>query len=80
MMDKFHISESLVEKFLAKFIALPAERFLQVRRNISLLFSNKSLGNPARIVEGRYQSPILVQWKESQQQMRRLHLTVTRYR
>jgi thiamine phosphate synthase YjbQ (UPF0047 family) len=80
MMDKFHISQSLVEKLLAKFLALPAERFLQVRRNISLLFSNKSLGNPARIVEGTYQSPILVQWKDTPRQKRRLHLTVTRYR
>jgi thiamine phosphate synthase YjbQ (UPF0047 family) len=79
IMDKFHISQSILEKVLSKFLALPAERFLQVRRNISLLFSNQIDGAPARIVEGTYQSPILVQWKEAPRRLRRLRLTITRY-
>ena len=35
LMDAFHISQSVLEKILAKFMALPAERFLQVKRQVS---------------------------------------------
>ncbi len=36
MMDAFQLSESVVEKFLARFIAFPAERFLQVKKSVRL--------------------------------------------
>jgi hypothetical protein len=79
-MDSFGMSQSVVEKFLARVIALPAEKFLSVKRNISFLISNNGSNNTAKIVQGRFQSPILVQWKESPSASRALTLTITRYK
>jgi len=79
-MDAFQLSESVVEKILARFIALPAERFLQVKKNVSFLVSNREAGKSAEIVQGRYQSPILVQWKRSPNLTRKLTLTITRFK
>jgi len=79
LMDAFHISESVVEKMLSKFFALPAEKFLRVKRSISLPFSNLEEGKPAKIVQGTYQSPILLQWQNTSGHSRTLHLKITRY-
>jgi thiamine phosphate synthase YjbQ (UPF0047 family) len=80
LMDSFGMSQSLFEKLLAKVIALPAEKFLGVKKNISFLISNNGSNDTAKIVQGRYQSPILVQWKESPNLSRALTLTITRYK
>jgi len=79
LMDAFHISESVVEKMLSRFFAFPAERFLRVKRSISLPFSNHELGKAANIVQGKYQTPILVQWDTSPKRRRRIHLTIKRF-
>ena len=79
LMDAFHISQSGLEKILAKFIAFPAERFLRVKRNVSFLVSNTQNGNFPEILRGKYQSPILVQWKPPGEQTRYLNLTITRF-
>jgi hypothetical protein len=80
IMDAFHISQSGLEKILAKFIALPAERFLRLKRSVSFLVSNTQNGNFSEILHGKYQSPILVQWKPPAQQTRYVNLTITRYK
>ena len=79
LMDAFHISESVVENILSKFFALPAEKFLRVKRSISLPFTNSEEGQPAQILQGTYQSPILVQWQKKPSRSRKLHLKITRY-
>jgi len=80
LIDSFGMSQSVFEKLLARVIALPAEKFLGVKRNISFLISNNGSNDSAKIVQGRYQSPILVQWKESSNASRTLTLTITRYK
>jgi hypothetical protein len=80
LMDSFGMSQSVFEKVLARLIALPAEKFLGVKKNISFLISNNGSDDLAKIVQGRYQSPILVQWKESPNALRNLTLTITRYK
>jgi thiamine phosphate synthase YjbQ (UPF0047 family) len=80
LMDSFGMSQSVFEKLLARVIALPAEKFLGVRRHISFLISNNGSSDAATIVQGRYQSPILVQWKEAPHTSRSLILTITRYK
>ena len=79
-MDTFHISESKLENILSKFIALPASRFLRMRRRISLLISNNQTNEIAKIIHGVYQSPILVQWKPVKNQVRNLDITITRFK
>lgn len=80
LMDAFHISQSLLEKMVARFMALPAQRFLRLKRSVSMLISNGQAKQIANIVQGRYQSPILIQWKEATYQSRRVNLTITRFK
>ena len=80
LMDSFGMTQSVFEKLLARMIAFPAEKFLGVKRNVSFLISNNGSNDAAKIVQGRYQSPILVQWKESPNTSRALTLTITRYK
>ena len=80
LMDAFHISQSVFEKMLAKVFTLPAERFLRVKRGVSFLISNNGKNRSAKIVQGRYQTPILVQWKETPKLTRAITLTITRFK
>ncbi len=78
LMDAFKFSESVVEKVLAKFIEVPAKRFLRMKRGISFLVSDGGTGKTGRIVRGTYQAPILVQWKPTSCKTRRVKLTIKR--
>lgn len=80
LMDAFHISQSVVEKIFAKMMAFPAERLLRVKRGISFLISNTGNSQVSEIVQGRYQSPIMIQWKRTPKLFRNMILTVTRYK
>jgi hypothetical protein len=76
--DAFHINESLMERVLARLIAVPARRFLQMKRSVSLLVSDKKVPGRGMIAEGMYQSPILVQWRKAADGQRFIDVTLTR--
>lgn len=80
LMDALCVSDSVVERILSKFLRAPAARFLRMKRNVSLLVSDNNKSGKGRIVLGRYQSPILVQWKEADQQRRYVDVLMTRFR
>jgi thiamine phosphate synthase YjbQ (UPF0047 family) len=71
--------ESLVESVLSRAIAMPAARFLRMKRSVSLLVSDRASAGTGAIVEGTYQSPILVQWHRGERQSRELEVTLTRF-
>jgi thiamine phosphate synthase YjbQ (UPF0047 family) len=75
LLDALNVSESLLERVLARLIALPASRFLGMKRSVSLLVSERD-GRPT-IVQGTYQSPILVQWRKAEGGERRLRVLLT---
>ena len=75
-MDSLGLRGSIVEKVVARTLAVPAERFFRMRRSVSLLVAGCENGMPA-IVEGTYQSPILVQWQHARRQARVLNVTLT---
>jgi len=77
-LDTLGLRGSLVEKVLARTLAVPAARFFRMRRSVSLLVSEFD-GQP-RIVEGTYQSPILVQWQHAPRQSRVLNVSLTELR
>lgn len=79
VMDALGISNSPIETILDKFLALPAARFLRMKRSVSLLVSNGNASQSGRIVHGQYQSPILVQWDRTPAQSRELDVTFTRF-
>lgn len=80
LMDAFRVSESVVERIVAAFMGVPASRFLRVKRSASLLVSDTAGNGKGRIVQGTYQSPILVQWRRADGQVRRLDVTITRFK
>ena len=58
---------------------MPASRFLRMKRSVSLFVSDSTAPGTGAIVEGTYQSPILVQWHRGQRQSRVLDVTLTRF-
>jgi thiamine phosphate synthase YjbQ (UPF0047 family) len=77
--DALGLRESVVERGLARAIALPAARFLRMKRSVSLLVSDRGAGGHGAIVDGTYQSPILVQWHRAARQSREIEVTLSRF-
>ena len=78
-LDTLGLRGSIVEKVLANSIAVPAARFFRMRRSVSLLVSEREDGSHG-LIEGTYQSPILVQWQKAPRETRLLEVTLTELR
>lgn len=79
MIDALGLSESAVERLVARLMGYPAQRLLRLKRSISFPIGPDSQGRPA-IIRGRYQSPILIQWRPTKEKQRRLMIRLTRFR
>jgi hypothetical protein len=79
LVDALGLRESMVESVLSKAIGMPAARFLRMKRSVSLLVSDRDEPGAGAIVEGTYQSPILVQWHRGARPARVLDVTLTRF-
>jgi thiamine phosphate synthase YjbQ (UPF0047 family) len=79
LFDKLRMNESLMERVLARLIAVPASRFLRMKRSVSLLVSDRDNAGHGTVVQGCYQSPILVQWQKADAQQRVVDITLTRF-
>jgi thiamine phosphate synthase YjbQ (UPF0047 family) len=79
LFDTFGMNETLVEKILARLIAVPASRFLRMKRSVSLLVTDRECTGRGAVVQGCYQSPILVQWHKAARQQRTVDITLTRF-
>ena len=79
LVDALGLNESMVESVLSRAIGVPAARFLRMKRSVSLLVSDRQEAGRGAIVEGTYQSPILVQWHRGEQPTRALDVTLTRF-
>ncbi len=79
LVDALGLEQSWIERLLARAMALPAARFLRMKRSINLLVSDRRTPGLAGIVEGTYQRPILVQWHEAPSRVRHLDLTLSRF-
>jgi len=75
-LDSLGLRGSIVEKIMARTLAVPAARFFRMRRSVSLLVSDCPNGSPG-IIEGTYQSPILVQWQHAPRQARVLNVSIS---
>ncbi|MBI3262189.1 MAG: hypothetical protein HYZ58_03445 [Acidobacteria bacterium] len=77
--DALGLNESLVERVISRAIGVPAARFLRMKRSVSLLISDEDRRGRGTIVEGRYQSPILVQWRGADDRVRAVDIALTRF-
>jgi hypothetical protein len=76
-MDHLRISESTLERILSRFLALPAARFLRMKRSVSLPVS--AAHGRDGLIYGTYQSPILVQWSKAEGRQRRVRVSLVRF-
>ena len=74
-LDALGLRGSIIEKAMARTLAVPAARWFRMQRSVSLLLSADNEGQPS-IVEGTYQSPILVQWQVPEGQARALEISL----
>ncbi len=79
LVDRLGLRESLVERLLSRTLAVPAARFLRMKRSISLLVSDGDDGARPGLVEGTYQTTILVQWHRTPQAARMVDVTLTQF-
>lgn len=77
--DALGLSESLFERIVQKCLAVPAARFLRMKRSVSLMVVRRNGEIRGSIVEGTYQSPILIQWKKPESRSRKLLVQFVRF-
>ena len=79
LVEVLGLDNSAVEGLAAKLLAVPARRFLRMKRRISFLASDPAGSGRARLVRGLYQSPILVQWGRAERQTRSVEVSLLRF-
>ncbi|HSE83134.1 MAG TPA: hypothetical protein VLB01_01135 [Thermodesulfobacteriota bacterium] len=75
LMDNVPGSFSIVDKLLS-YLSAPASRIFRLKSHISLLVSDTVAVGHGRIVQGTYQSPILVQYRKDDKEVRCLEITL----
>jgi hypothetical protein len=73
LMEALRLDQSSFERLVARVMSLPARCFFRSRR-VSFLAKHSPERNGSRLIRGKYQSPILVQWKAAECQTRRIGL------
>jgi thiamine phosphate synthase YjbQ (UPF0047 family) len=79
LLDALGLGASRVERVLARALAVPASRFLRMKRSIDLLVSDARHPGRGALVEGTYQAPILIQWRGARRDVRVVDVTLTRF-
>ena len=79
IVDKVGHGASLVEEIIARVITLPSQRFFGMKRSASFLVRDVEGEGWGSIVQGTYQSPILIQWRRAGGGTRRLRARLVRF-
>jgi hypothetical protein len=79
LVDTLGLAESAIERVLSKALAVPASRFLRMKRSVDLLVSDTNDRGRGAVVEGTYQTPIMVQWRRAYRGERQVTATLTRF-
>jgi thiamine phosphate synthase YjbQ (UPF0047 family) len=77
VLDVTGLRASMLERLFARAIAVPAGRFLRMKRSVNLRI--RETDGRGVIADGRYQSPILVQWHNADRLVRELEATLTTF-
>jgi len=79
VMDNVQIGRALIDRGLS-FLSGPASRLFRVKRGISLFISGSVEAGRERIMQGTYQSPILIQSQQAEKGVRGLEITLWAFR
>jgi thiamine phosphate synthase YjbQ (UPF0047 family) len=80
LVDALGLGASRIERLLARALEVPASRFLRMKRSVDLLVSDTRTPGRGEVVEGTYQTPILVQWRHARHGSRVVNVSLTRFR
>ena len=75
LMEALRWDRSVLERTMAKLMAVPARRLLRSRRVTFLASRDEASGRPL-LVRGTYQSPILVQWQPADARSRSVEISI----
>jgi hypothetical protein len=78
--DWFPVVNTRVQHAVASLVGLQIHRFFRMTRSVNLLISDFETPGEGRIVEGAYQCPLLIQWRNPHADYRVIGITVTRLR
>jgi len=79
LVDALRLSDSVVERIVSRFFGAPARHFLRMKRSVSLPVSDRGTPGEGHLAQGRYQSPILVQWRRAEPRTRMVDIILTRF-
>ena len=77
-MDSVPLGRAVIDRILSA-LSTPAYRMLRLKRSISLFVSTSTETGPERIVQGTYQTPILVQHHRPERGVRYLDVMLRRF-
>ena len=79
LVEKLGLESSFIERMLARTLAVGASRLFRMDRGVDLLVSDSRTPGKGAVVEGTYQTPILVQWRPAPQTTRQIDIALTRF-
>jgi hypothetical protein len=79
LVDALGLAESAFERVFSQALAVPASRFLRMKRSVDLLVSDTKTAGRGAVVEGTYQAPIMVQWRKADRGERQVSVTLNRF-
>ena len=78
LLDQVPVGRSVIDRIVSV-LSTPAQRILRLKRHIRLLVSDSAGAGAERILQGTYQSPILVQHQPAEGGVRTLDVTLRRF-
>jgi len=79
VVDALGLNASFLERLVARTLEVPASRFLRMKRSVDLLVTDSASPGQGAVVEGVYQTPILVQWRPTAHAAREVTISLTRF-
>ena len=79
LVDALGLAESAFERVFSQALAVPASRFLRMKRSVDLLVSDSRTPGLGSVVEGTYQAPIMVQWRRADRGERQVTVTLSQF-
>ena len=79
LLDALGIEAPMIERLVARSLEAPASRFMRMRRSVDLLVSDSAQPGKGALIEGTYQTPILVQWRSGKTPVRKLEVSLSRF-
>jgi hypothetical protein len=79
LVEKLGLQSSFIERLLARTLEVGASRLFRMDRGVDLLVSDSRTPGRGSVVEGTYQTPILVQWRNAKHPVRRIDVSIRRF-